>query len=289
MSSHRDPPRLREMGAELPPALMSALGADSSEFPEQSQMDDLTQRLAPLLEVATAAAAAAIPAGFLAPKAPVSFAGTLKLLAVKWGHTVVLPMAIGAASGGVVWEVREQVRSSDRAEVVDARVVDRGAAAPARGKAPRSEAPSTHEAVSVDETAQGAAVAPVVPQVRTATATAAARIAVAPPPAETERAPETVIAPDLTEIELIDRAQRALAHQPSVAQKWVEEHMRRFPEGTFVQEREAVAIEALVREGRMVEAGTRGAQFRARFPESAYLRRIDTWLRSPRNQESESK
>jgi hypothetical protein len=287
MSAHRDPPRLREMGAELPRALSAALEADESEFPEQRQMDDLTQRLAPLLEAATAAAAAAIPVGFLAPKAPLSLAGTLKLLALKWGNTVILPMVVGAASGGVVWEVREYVRPRDSAPSVDVRVAaDRSSAAASRGKGSRHEAPATSDAV--DETTEiGGLAGPVVPQARTGAASAPVRNAAIAPPIEIERVPAVAIAPDLTEIELIDRAQRALAHQPTVARQWVDEHMRRFPDGTFVQEREAVAIEALVREGRMVEARTRAGQFRTRFPESAYLRRIDAWLRSPRTQESQ--
>jgi hypothetical protein len=270
--------------------LAAALETDLSEFPAASQVDDLTNRLAPLLETATAAAAVAIPAGLLAPKAPLSLVGTLKLLTVKWGSTVILPMVIGAASGGVVWEVREATRSSDVGEAVSSRVTDgHRSAAPPRGKTARQEVSAPGDIVGEERQAAGAIAEPVVPQARTGAATAPARIATTPPPAEMERAPAVVIAPDLTEIELIDRAQRALAHQPAVARQWVDEHMRRFPEGTFVQEREAVAIEALVREGRMVEARTRAIQFRTRFPESAYLRRIEAWLRSPRTQESESK
>lgn len=67
-----------------------------------------------------------------------------------------------------------------------------------------------------------------------------------------------------------------------MARQWVDEHMRRFPDGTFVQERETVAIDALVREGHLVEARARAFQFRTRFPQSAYLRRIDVVLRSPK-------
>jgi hypothetical protein len=277
------------MGAELPRELVAALEMDLSEFPAPSQMDDLANRLAPRLETATAAAAAAIPAGLLAPKAPLSLAATLKLLAVKWGHTVIVPMAIGAVSGGVVWEVREATRSSEAAASVSARITDEHrSAAPSRGKTARHEMPAPGEAVEEEPQAVGAVADLVAPQALAVAATPPARIAVAPPPVEMERAPAVTIAPDLTEIELIDRAQRALARQPAVARQWVDEHTRRFPAGTFVQEREAVAIEALVREGRMVEARARAVQFRTRFPESAYLRRIEAWLRGPRTQESES-
>jgi hypothetical protein len=90
----------------------------------------------------------------------------------------------------------------------------------------------------------------------------------------------------VTEIELIDRAQRVLAEQPAVARQWIEEHARRFPGGTFAQEREAIAIEALVGEGRLVEANARAAQFRSKFPESAYLRRVDAVLRSSKTRQT---
>ena len=286
MSSHRDPPRLRDMGAELPEGLAAALEADLAEFPQSEQLTDLTNRLAPLLGTATLAAAAAIPAALLAPKAPLTLAGTLKVLALKWGHTSILPMAIGAASGGVVWEAREYLVSQD-----DSQPTATSSERPAHGaaKSPRGKASPQQSLVATE--GMDPAPAPAA-EAETAGPPARAESWLAPP-RPGSRAPSNDLSPppaatvveEVPEFELIDRAQRALARQPAMARRWIDEHMRRFPDGTFVQEREAVAIEALVGEGHLVEARARASQFRVRYPQSAYLRRIDAVLRGPKARE----
>lgn len=286
MSSYRDPPRLRDMGAELPEGLAAALASDSSEFPPASEVSELANRLGPLMETATIAAAAAIPASLMAPKAPLSLAGALKVFALKWGNTVILPMAIGAASGAVAWEAREYVASRESspstlsqeapaaktALAARGNVLQRESNAPTRGEEPVDPSVVTAEIERVAPPAR--APSPVVPsRVPPPSAPSAAEVAAPVAPAE-----------NATEIELIDRAQRALAQQPAVARQWIDEHARRFPEGTFAQEREAIAIEALVGEGRLLEARSRAAQFRTKFPQSAYLRRIEAVLRNPKGQ-----
>jgi hypothetical protein len=56
------------------------------------------------------------------------------------------------------------------------------------------------------------------------------------------------------------------------------EHRARFLHGAFEQEREVLAIEALVRLGRRAEAQGRAASFEAAFPHSAHRRRIAVLL-----------
>jgi len=58
----------------------------------------------------------------------------------------------------------------------------------------------------------------------------------------------------------------------------LDEHRARFPDGTFVQEREVLAIEALVRLGRGAEAKARADAFAHAFPTSAHRRRIAVLL-----------
>jgi len=286
MSSYQDPPRLRSMGAELPEGLAAALEADRDEFPQAAQLSDLTNRLAPLLETATATAAVAIPVGLMAPKAPLSLAGTLKLLAVKWGHTVIVPMVIGAASGGVVWEAHEYVASNSARPSVVTDVAQPPRVSPSPSKTSlRALVVSGEEAAPTPESAP-ADREPAAPA-RSPSALGPALIAAPAPSGAIEPPPTVAWADELTEIELIDRAQRALAHQPKVARQWLDEHMRRFPDGTFVQERETVAIEALAREGRLVEARARASEFRTRFPQSTYLRRIDAVLRGHKTRDSQ--
>jgi outer membrane protein assembly factor BamD (BamD/ComL family) len=55
-----------------------------------------------------------------------------------------------------------------------------------------------------------------------------------------------------------------------------QEHARRFPSGTLVQEREVLAIEALARLGRLPEARRRLDAFRATFPRSPHVARLLT-------------
>ena len=56
------------------------------------------------------------------------------------------------------------------------------------------------------------------------------------------------------------------------------EHQRLFPSGKLAEEREALRIKALLGLGRTGEAQRAGTTFRARFPHSALLKRIDEML-----------
>jgi hypothetical protein len=87
-------------------------------------------------------------------------------------------------------------------------------------------------------------------------------------PAESERA----------EVALLDRAQASLHTRPADTLASCEEHARRFASGALVQEREVLAIDALVRLGRRDAAEARAARFRLAFPRSGHLRRIDALL-----------
>lgn len=98
---------------------------------------------------------------------------------------------------------------------------------------------------------------------------------------EVQKQPSAASFPEatgLTEVALLGRAQHELVSDPGSALSATEEHARRYPSGALLQEREFIAIQALVRLGRRSEAATRAAQFRSRFPESAHLRRIDILL-----------
>ncbi len=80
------------------------------------------------------------------------------------------------------------------------------------------------------------------------------------------------------ELRLIKQAQRLLVEAPSRALALTEQHSRLFRPGRFEQERETIAIEALLRTGRRARAERRGSQFLDRFPESAYCRRIQVLM-----------
>lgn len=77
------------------------------------------------------------------------------------------------------------------------------------------------------------------------------------------------------ELELLKRARRALGSAPERSLELASEHARTYGEGRFAQERELLALEALVRLQRVDEARRRAARFAARYPGSAHLPRLD--------------
>lgn len=85
------------------------------------------------------------------------------------------------------------------------------------------------------------------------------------------------------ETAMIDRAHAALARsQAQTALDVAEGHARRFPRGQLAENRESVAIQALVTLGRAVEARERAAAFHRRWPDGLFREQVDAALRSIR-------
>src|SRR5262249_51246269 len=84
-----------------------------------------------------------------------------------------------------------------------------------------------------------------------------------------------------SELSLLARAQASLAVDPARALSITDEHVQRFSSGALSQEREVIAIGALVRLGRMTEARARAERFHELYPTSAHGRRIKVLLGSP--------
>ena len=81
------------------------------------------------------------------------------------------------------------------------------------------------------------------------------------------------------EVKLVQRAQDALrGGRAPEALALCNDHARRFPNGMVTQECEVIAVEALVKTGRKDEARRRADRFKARFPGSAAIRRLDVLL-----------
>ncbi|MBX3192296.1 MAG: hypothetical protein KF819_35225 [Labilithrix sp.] len=80
------------------------------------------------------------------------------------------------------------------------------------------------------------------------------------------------------EMKLLRRAQDALASSPAEALARCEEHAKTYPRGGLAEEREVLAVDALLRLGRRSEAESRAARFKAAHPGSAYVRRLDAIL-----------
>jgi hypothetical protein len=84
-----------------------------------------------------------------------------------------------------------------------------------------------------------------------------------------------------TELELVNRAQVALASDPQRALTLMSEHARTYPNGEFVQEREVIAVEALSRLGRKEEALRRALALVQRFPRTPYAARLEVAVGRP--------
>lgn len=127
-------------------------------------------------------------------------------------------------------------------------------------------APSAPRSTSTDTEADTARVAPT-PRAPSSVATSRP---VVPEDASAVSAP--------TEIELLRDARLALKSSPARALALVESHARSYPNGKLTQERELIAITALVALGRRTAALSRASQFEQTFPQSPYRKQIGDLL-----------
>lgn len=81
------------------------------------------------------------------------------------------------------------------------------------------------------------------------------------------------------EMRLLQEAQRITERDPAGALALLEQHRARYPRGTFREEREAYAIEALVRLEHTSEVERRYLEFRADFPSSTFLVHLEQRMR----------
>jgi hypothetical protein len=104
---------------------------------------------------------------------------------------------------------------------------------------------------------------------------------VAPPPSEPVRKraarTERVEAPVPDELTLIREAQ-ALRTAPSQALGVLAQHRKHYPDGVLAQEREVLAVEALLGAGRRKEADARANSFIKAHPSSVHVARLRTLL-----------
>jgi hypothetical protein len=97
-----------------------------------------------------------------------------------------------------------------------------------------------------------------------------------PPPAPQKPANDAI-----AELALLEQAHRALAGAPAKALAAVETHARRFPTSQYAQERELIAIEALLASKQVERARVRGARFLALYPRSSHGRKVRSLIASP--------
>ncbi len=165
--------------------------------------------------------------------------------------------------------------------------------------APAERAPATKPASAPPITARPAEVAPPTfapptrehrhharhsghpspPTANRRTETSPAHEQAAPPheqaaPEPTQAAPTTKQDIVRAEIALLAETRRALAADPARALALAEQGQRQFPNGLFQEERQAIAIFALVRLNRQDQARTRASRFLARHPTGPFSERV---------------
>ena len=80
------------------------------------------------------------------------------------------------------------------------------------------------------------------------------------------------------EVALMERTRAAVQRDPNTALQLCREHALRHPHGVFVQEREVLAIEALLGTRRRRAAEARAATFLERFPRSPHAHRVQNLI-----------
>ena len=78
--------------------------------------------------------------------------------------------------------------------------------------------------------------------------------------------------------EILDEAQRALQSDPERAIAHAQRHRLRFPDGLYAQEREVIAIDALLQLQRPAAAQRRARAFLKLFPGSSHRTRVTAQL-----------
>jgi len=85
-------------------------------------------------------------------------------------------------------------------------------------------------------------------------------------------------APKESELDLMRDAKAALPVDPNQALSILNRHAKLYPSGVLAQEREVLAIDALLRLGRKSEASARAARFSSNYPTSAHWPHIQRSL-----------
>lgn len=253
--NHRDePPRLRTRGSTLPRALALAL-ADSRE--EEATAEEL-ERVASALrrELETPERTSVMLHRFPKRRAPlgrtVAFVATFALGA---GAGVLVSGGVFVATRHTGWAPKENVKTA-------ASTSSRGPVRPAP-PALKNEASVVAEPEAV-------------PAASAASDGLRPRMAPPAPVRSVDEAEPVPTAAD--ELALLNRAQSLLGQNPAMSLMLASDHQRRFRPGTLVQEREVIAIDALLRLGQRPAAEARASQFRQHFPASVHLRRVDVLL-----------
>jgi hypothetical protein len=280
MSVPRDPQRLSKLAGQSS-VLGRGIVAAQSRGPDEAQLRALEQNVMGTVAVSAAAvtAAAAVKGAHVSAGAAAGWlsAGSAKLVVALVATTMV---GGGAVAVRHVAKARED---AGRARVTAAR------AAVHTPPLPKSVATSsTTELVTESERPVLAPPAVVSPPVAPPSPPGAS-----PPSAIRTRSPAATATPRAgasasasaapahdDETALLVQAHQALAADPTRALTLVQEHSRRFPGSSMDEERDLIAVTALVNLDRMFEARGLAERFSDRHPFSTYAEKVKSLVAS---------
>jgi hypothetical protein len=259
MTTSPDPVRLRSrLGGTS--ALGRALQAAQADAPDDQQLEALERAV-----FACVGATAAVATAALVKAAPAAKVGIATWFGAGSAKLVLAALVTSAALGGGTLLVLQQTRAiapkQNRSLPATSSQPIRPSIAPMATPVADPRATAMPVAAPLDQPAHAASADP--------NKTKAAA------PSRNRRAGNASAAGD-DEFPLLDRAHRALPRDPAGALALADEHRRRFPGSSLDQERELIAITALVDLGRMAEARRKADEFTRQYPASAYVGRIHT-------------
>jgi hypothetical protein len=249
MTAARDPIRLCDMGSQAPAELASAIRTLRTDEGSSVMAEALAQRLATQLGRSALAGATGTPAA--------SSCWLVAIVGLSLVGTVFMAPSVSR-------EPREPREPRERSE------------APMKSTAPRAlftsqpVAPRIPVEVSI---AESPAPLPLHAPERPRRAARAHRYPALQPTAAKPASPQPA-----AELELLRRAHAVLRRDPSAALELAERHASEYPRGVFAQEREILAIEALLKQRKRALAFARAEQFVDRYSSSPYAFRIQAMI-----------
>lgn len=286
--------------------LLGLIDAARADAPTAGEVKNLAARVAPLVGVAAtslsagattgAAAMAGTASAGTATAAKVAAGGgivgaTVKVagmsMAAKLVVAAVAVTSVGVVTTGVVQHRAEVAAREERTHhaLVSAQSTQSRHAPHAAPTAPETTTTPIASELSLAANENSAVnapptVAPIAPALRNAAH--ASRLAQRETSSHTHdaiaAAPVAAPTPPPSEVALLTEAQQLLATDPSASLAVVARHATIYAHGIHAQEREVLAIEALVRLGRSRDAEVRARTFFHDFPTSTHRRRIDVLL-----------
>lgn len=269
-----DPKRWVDGASDAPPALQPGLRDAQALDVDPDRVAKLAERLG----VGGGAAALGVGVmGTTAAAVPASGVVAYKLWAYLSGAVALSGVAL------VIWSEATTAAAAPETNVAEVIALQESVTRVA--EPPKSElvgtlaAPVGVEPVILDANAK-APVSVVQPSLRVASTTAATENRPASPRrvAPEASAKARAVLDPRAELAILNVAQDALAQAPRRALTLAEDHAEKFPEGVFAQEREVIAIGALLKLQRSHDANSRGRAFLAAFPTSTHAPRVQQML-----------